>query len=70
MTLDDAITVLRPADETLVAIIATVATQAELAEALAGANNDEAMTGEGRPLPAGKVAALIELLDADEEEPE
>jgi hypothetical protein len=53
-----------------VAIIATVATQAELAEALAGANNDEAMIGEGRPLPAGKVAALIELLDADEEEPE
>ncbi|MBP2561925.1 hypothetical protein J2T08_002025 [Neorhizobium galegae] len=71
ITSNDIVAVLGPVDETLVAqIIATGATQAELAEAFAWANDDEAMIGEGRPLPAGKVAALIELLDADEEEPE
>ena len=69
MTSDDVIAILGPVDETLVAeVIATGATQVELAEALAWANNDEALIGEGRPLPTGKTAALVDLLISDEEE--
>lgn len=69
MTSDDVITILGPVDETLVAdVIATGATQAELSEAFAWVNNDEALIGEGRHLPAGRVAALVDLLTADEEE--
>ncbi|MFF0924428.1 hypothetical protein ACFYE8_33045 [Rhizobium leguminosarum] len=69
MTSDDVIAVLGPADETLVAdVIATGATRAELAEAFAWANNNEALMGEGRRLPTGRVAALVDLLAADEEE--
>jgi hypothetical protein len=68
---DDVITVLGPVDETLVAdVIATGATQAELAEAFAWINNDEALIGEGRPLPSGRVATLVDLLVSDEDEME
>ena len=71
MTSSDVIAILGPADETLVAdIVASGATQAELAEAFAWANNDEALMGEGRRLPTGTVALLIDLLDAEEEQPE
>jgi len=71
MTSNDVIAILGPTDQTLVAdIIASGATQAELAEALAWANNDEALMGEGRRLPTGTVALLIDLLDAEEEQPE
>jgi hypothetical protein len=69
ITSEDVIAILGPADETLVAeVIATGATQAELAEAFAWVNNDEAMLGEGRRLPTGRVAALVDLLSPDEEE--
>jgi hypothetical protein len=69
MTSDDVIAVLGPVDKTLVAeVIATGGTQAELAEAFAWANSDEALMGEGRRLPTGRVAALVDLLSADEEE--
>ncbi|MGR8965029.1 hypothetical protein ACU8MP_29790 (plasmid) [Rhizobium leguminosarum] len=69
ITSKDVIAILGPADETLVAeVIATGATQAELAEAFAWVNNDEAMLGEGRRLPTGRVAALVDLLSPDEEE--
>ncbi|SMF26041.1 MULTISPECIES: hypothetical protein [Rhizobiaceae] len=71
MTSDDVITILGPVDETLVAdVIATGATQAELSEAFAWVNNDEALIGEGRPLPSGRVATLVDLLVSDEDEPE
>lgn len=71
MTSDDVIAILGPVDNTLVAdVIATGATQAELAEAFAWANNDEALIGEGRRLATGRVAVLIELLTSDEEEPQ
>ncbi|MXN53215.1 hypothetical protein GR158_19110 [Shinella sp. AETb1-6] len=71
MTSDDVITILGPVDETLVAdVIATGATQAELSEAFAWVNNDEALIGEGRPLPSGRVATLVGLLVSDEDEPE
>ncbi len=49
-------------------VIATGATQAKLAEAFGWASNDEALLGEGRHLPTGWVAALVDLLSADEEE--
>ncbi len=69
MTSDDVIAILGPVDEILVAdVIATGATQTELAEAFAWVSNDEALIGEGRHLPAGRVAALVDLLTADEEE--
>lgn len=71
MTSNDVIAILGPSDETLIAdIIASGATQAELAEAFAWANNDEALVGEGRRLPTGTVALLIDLLEAEEEQPE
>lgn len=71
MTSDDVIAILGPVDNTLVAdVIATGATQAELAEAFAWANNDEALMGEGRRLATGRVAVLIELLTSDEDEPQ
>lgn len=68
LTLQDVVSVLGPTDETLAAdIIATGATLTELAEAWAWVNSDEAMIGEGRHLPAGMVALLVDLLSADEE---
>jgi hypothetical protein len=51
-------------------VIATGGTQAELAQAFAWINNDEALLSEGRLLPAGKVAELIDLLMEEELEPE
>lgn len=69
MTSDEVIAILGPVDKTLVSeVVATGATQAELAEAFAWANNDEALIGEGRPLPRGRVAELVDLLVSDEEE--
>ncbi|MBB3593939.1 hypothetical protein FHX08_004342 [Rhizobium sp. BK529] len=71
MTSDDVIAILGPVDDTLVAeVIATGATQAELAEAFAWANNDEALIGEGRRLATGRVAVLVDLLTSDDEEPQ
>ena len=68
MTSEDVVAVLGPADKMLGAeVIATGATQPELAEAFAWANNDEALLGEGRHLPTGRVAVLVDLLRADEE---
>ncbi|KSV73502.1 hypothetical protein N185_20680 [Sinorhizobium sp. GW3] len=65
----DITAILGPVDETLVAeLLATGATTGELAEAIAWVNNDEALIGEGRHLPAGRVAALIDILTPDNEE--
>jgi len=49
-------------------VVATGANQAELAEAFAWTNSDEALMGERRPLPTGRTALLIDLLVSDEEE--
>ena len=71
MTSEDVIAILGPVDKTLVAeVIATGATHAELAEAFAWTNNDEAVIGEGRHLPTGRTAALVDLLISDDDEPE
>lgn len=65
----DVVSVLGPVDETLIAeIIATGASVEELREAWAWLNGDEALMNEGRPLPGTRVAALIDLLEVDEDE--
>lgn len=69
MTRDEIISVVGPADEGLVAeIAASEATFEELREAWAWLYGDEALMGEGRPLPGTRVAALIELLEPEGEE--
>ncbi|MFJ6322149.1 MULTISPECIES: hypothetical protein [unclassified Rhizobium] len=69
MTSEDVIAILGPVDETLIAdVVATGASKAELAEALAWVNSDEALMRERRPLPTGRTALLIDLLVSDEEE--
>jgi len=49
-------------------VVATRASQAELAEAFAWVNNDEALMNERRPPPTGKIALLIDLLVSDNDE--
>jgi hypothetical protein len=69
MTSEDVIDILGPVDETLIAdVVATGASQAELAEAFAWVNNDEALMNERRPPPTGKIALLIDLLVSDNDE--
>lgn len=69
MTRNDVVSVLGPTDEALVAeIVATGASVDELREAWAWLNSDEALMGEGRPMPGTRVAALIELLEPEGEE--
>lgn len=59
----DVSAILGPVDEALVAdIVATEATPQELSEAWAWVNNNDTLMDEGRPLPAGRVAALVDLL--------
>lgn len=69
MTREQAISVLGPADDEMIAeIIASGASLDELREAWAWAYGDEALMGQGRPLPGTKVGKLIELLDPDQED--
>ncbi|MEI9412314.1 MULTISPECIES: hypothetical protein [unclassified Mesorhizobium] len=69
LTKDDVTSVLGPIEEATVAeIIATGASAEELREAWAWLNEDEALMSEGRPLPGTRVAALIGLLEPDDEE--
>ncbi|MEI9421149.1 hypothetical protein O7A70_08225 [Mesorhizobium sp. Cs1299R1N1] len=69
LTKDDVTSVLGPIEEATVAeIIATGASAEELREAWAWLNEDEALMSEGRPLPGTRVAALIGLLEPEEEE--
>jgi hypothetical protein len=69
MVRQDVVSVLGPIDEALVTeIIATNATAEELSDAWAWVNNDEALISEGRHLPDGKVAELVDLLSSSEDE--
>jgi len=69
LTRDDVVAMLGPLDDTIVAeVSATGASASELAEAQAWIANNEAMMNEGRPLAAGQVARLVEILAAREEE--
>ena len=71
LTHDDVLSVIGPTDEILVTeIIATEATIEELAQAWAWMNNDEALINEGRALPSGRTAELVELLTPQDDEEE
>ncbi len=68
MTYDDIVSVLGSVDDDLAAgLIATGASVDELREAWNWLNNDEALMGEGRPLPGTRVGQLIDLLEPVDE---
>jgi hypothetical protein len=70
-TRKDVIATLGPLDDTIVVeIIATGATVEELAQARAWLTNDEALINSGKPLPSGRVADIIEIVAAQEQEEE
>ena len=72
LTFEEITAVLGPVDvDVAAAIVATDASVAELEEAWAWLQDDEAFITEGRPPPKGKVAQLIEILSppADEDLP-
>lgn len=59
----DVTTALGEMDDVVVTEILDIgATPEELAEAQAWLTNDEAMMNSGRPLPAGRVGRLVEVL--------
>jgi hypothetical protein len=58
----------RSDDEVLTDILKMGASRSELAEARAWIENDEAMMTAGRPIPSGRVARLVEILQADDED--
>jgi hypothetical protein len=55
-------------DVVIAKIIATGATADELAEAHAWLANDEPLMNAGRPLPSGRVARVVDIIDAINEE--
>ena len=68
MTYDDIVSVLGSIDDDLAAgLIATGASVDELREAWNWLNNDEALIGEGRPLPDTRDSQLIDLLEPDDD---
>ena len=71
LTREDVVSVVGPVDETVIAdVIAIQGTLGELTEAWAWATNDEALINEGRPLPTGRTAALVDVLRSDDEDEE
>ena len=69
MTRQDVVSVLGPVDDVTIAeIIASGASLEELREAWAWAFGDEALMSQGRPLPGTRVAALIELIEPDDDD--
>lgn len=69
LTLAEARALAGPVDElTLAAILETGATAAELTEACAWLENDEAMLNEGRSPSSGRVKRVIALLKAAHED--
>jgi hypothetical protein len=58
----------RSDDEVLTDILKMGASRSELAEVRAWLENDEAMLNAGRPIPSGRVARLVEILQADDED--
>ena len=69
LTRDEVLALTGRSDDRVVTDILTLgASRAELAEARAWLENDEAMLNAGRPIPAGRVARLVEMLQADDED--
>lgn len=62
--------VLGPVDNALRAqLIAVGATEAELQQANAWVVDDDALVNDFRPFPKGRVAELIEILEASQDDP-
>jgi len=60
--------VLGPVDDALAAeLVATGATEEELCEAFAWVSNDEPLVNDLRPFPKDRVAAVIEILEAQDQ---
>jgi hypothetical protein len=71
LTRNDVVAVLGRIDDcTIAEIIDTGASRQELAEAQAWLANDEPLMNSGRPLAAGRVGRLVELLATMQEEEE
>lgn len=69
LTRDEIVSLLGPVDDTTIAEVAeTGATLQDLREALAWLHSDEALMGEGRPLPGTQVASLIDILAPEDDE--
>ena len=69
LTREETRALIGPADDAALAeILQMGADRAELTEALAWIENDEAMLNEGRPIPQGRVARLVEILKTRDEE--
>lgn len=69
MTLDEIVSILGPVDNDLAAeLLATGASADELREAWNWLHNDEALMGEGRPLPGTRVGQLIDILEPEDDE--
>jgi len=69
LTREEVASVLGPIDDTLAAeVLATGASLAELEQALAWLNADEAQVNEYRPMPTGRVAQLIDILSGPDDE--
>lgn len=69
MTRAEVASILGPVDDTVIAeVIATGASKEELAEAYAWLHADEALLGERRRPPSGRVAVLIDIIASDDEE--
>lgn len=69
MTRKDVVSVLGPVDDATIAeVILSGASLGELREAWGWAFGDEALMGQGRPLPGTRVAALIDLIEPDDAE--
>lgn len=69
MQRDDIIRIAGAIDDASVAAIeAMYATPAELVEAMNWLSNDEAMISEDHHMPAGRIAKLVEILEAPEVE--
>ena len=69
LTRDDVISVLGPVDDALVAeLLATEASLVELEQAWAWLNADETQIDAHAPLPTGRVAQLIDILSALDDE--
>jgi hypothetical protein len=69
LTREDVISAFGRVDDSVVAqIIASGATLRDLAEARAWLDSNEPLMNDGRPLPGGAVARLVEILGRIEEE--
>ena len=68
LTRGGVVSVMGTVDEIMITdIIDTGATLEELIQAWAWVNSDEALINEGRPLPSGRTAELVDLLTARDE---